>query len=66
MQLSPLSEFIHDLRQPLEVIETLAYYLELTSSDERVCAHLKKIQSMVLRANEILERTEDYPVSWGK
>ena len=66
MQFSPMSEFIHDLRQPLEVIETLAYYLEITSSDERLCAHLKKIQAMVLRANQILERTEVTPSLWVK
>ena len=61
MQLTPLSDFIHEVRQPLEVIETLAYYLEMTSSDDRVCAHLQKIQAMVLRANQILQKTEDSP-----
>ncbi len=50
-------ELVHELRQPLSVIESLAYYLELTSSDEKVCTHLERIQAMVLEANRILERT---------
>ena len=49
-------EVMHDLRQPLSVIESLAYYLELTSTDERVCSHLQKIQAMVLKTSQILER----------
>lgn len=44
----------HELRQPLSVIESLAYYLELTSKDEGACVHLQQIQSMVRRANCIL------------
>ena len=44
----------HELRQPLSVIESLAYYLELTSKDEGACVHLQQIQSMVRRANRIL------------
>ena len=63
MHLSTFSEFVHEVRQPLDVIETLAYYLEITSSDEHVCAHLKKIQAMVLRANQILDQTEGRPAS---
>ena len=66
MQFTPLSDLIHEVRQPLEVIETLAYYLEMTSSDDRVCAHLQKIQAMVLRANQILEKTETSPAFWHK
>ncbi len=66
MQLTPLSELIHEVRQPLEVIETLAYYLEMTSSDDQVCAHLQKIQAMVLRANQILQQGEDCPRLWDK
>lgn len=58
VQVSALSELIHEVRQPLEVIETLAYYLEMTSSDERVCAHLQKIQAMVLRAHQILQDSQ--------
>ena len=52
-----LSELVHDLRQPLGVIESLAYYLELTSTDEKVCAHLQRIQTMISEANSILERS---------
>lgn len=48
-------ELIHELRQPLSVVESLAYYLELTSSDERSAARLQKIQAMVCKINEILE-----------
>ena len=58
MELTPLSELIHEIRQPLEVIETLAYYLEMTSSDDGVCAHLQKIQAMVFRASQILRQSE--------
>lgn len=50
-----ISEFIHDLRQPLDVIESLAFYLEITSSDQCVRERLQKIQAMVVRANQILQ-----------
>jgi hypothetical protein len=49
-------EFVHEIRQPLGVIESLAYYLELTSQDETVSAHLQRIQQMVLQVHRILER----------
>ncbi|MGI8959373.1 MAG: hypothetical protein ACR2IV_06380 [Bryobacteraceae bacterium] len=52
-----LDEFVHELRQPLGVIESLAYYLELTSQDETVSAHLERIRLMVLQVHGILERT---------
>ena len=52
-----LDEFVHEIRQPLGVIESLAYYLELTSQDETVSAHLQRIQLMVLQVHRILERT---------
>ena len=48
-------DLAHDLRQPLSVIEALAYYLEITSGDEKVCAHLQRIRAMVSQANSILE-----------
>jgi hypothetical protein len=51
-----LDEFVHEIRQPLGVIESLAYYLELTSTDEKVNAHSRRIQLMVLQVNRILER----------
>jgi signal transduction histidine kinase len=49
-------EIIHELRQPLGVIDSLAYYLELTGTDERLYAHLEQIRAMVSQANRILER----------
>ena len=52
-----LDEFVHEIRQPLGVIESLAYYLELTSQDEKVSAHLERIQLMVSQVHRILERT---------
>jgi len=52
-----LDELIHDLRQPLSAIESLAYYLELTATEDRVCAHMQKIRDMLGKANAILERT---------
>lgn len=52
-----IDEIAHELRQPLSTIEALAYFLELTAQDERTCAHLQRIQAMVLQANRILERS---------
>jgi hypothetical protein len=49
-------EIIHDLRQPLGVIDSLAYYLELTAPDDKMCGHLEQIRAMVSQANGILER----------
>jgi signal transduction histidine kinase len=49
-------EIIHELRQPLGVIDSLAYYLELTAADEKIYAHLEQIRAMVSQANRILER----------
>ena len=50
-----IDELIHELRQPLDVIESLAFYLEITSSDQYVRERLQKIQAMVVRANQILQ-----------
>ena len=59
-------EIIHELRQPLGVIDSLAYYLELTSADEKICTHLEQIRAMVSQANCILERasgtTNEMPI----
>ncbi len=52
-----LHDLLHEIRQPLGVIESLAYYLELTASEERVRVHLQRIQAMVAQANRILERS---------
>ena len=51
-------EIIHELRQPLGVIDSLAYYLELTAADEKICRHLEQIRAMVSQANCILERAQ--------
>jgi signal transduction histidine kinase len=51
-----LKDFIHELRQPLGVIESLAYYLELTAPDRRNSIHLERIRAMVAETNYILER----------
>ena len=53
---SEMNELVHELRQPLEVIESLAFYLELVSEEQQVFEHLRTIRSMVGRANRILER----------
>jgi light-regulated signal transduction histidine kinase (bacteriophytochrome) len=52
-----IDELIHELRQPLDVIESLAFYLEITSSDQYVRERLQKIQAMVVRANQILQHS---------
>ena len=51
-----LEDFIHELRQPLGVIESLAYYLELTATDRRNSIQLERIRAMVAETNYILER----------
>jgi signal transduction histidine kinase len=51
-----LEDFIHELRQPLGVIDSLAYYLELTAADDKSSVHLERIRAMVAQANRILER----------
>jgi signal transduction histidine kinase len=51
-----LEELAHELRQPLGVIESLAYFLEITAEDEQLCGHLQRIQAMVVQANRILDR----------
>ncbi len=52
---SCITDLAHELRQPLSTIESLAYYLEITTDDDEVCYHLKQIRSMVGRASQILE-----------
>ena len=52
-----IHELIHELRQPLDVIESLAFYLEITSSDQYAREHLQKIQAMVARVNQILQHS---------
>jgi hypothetical protein len=50
------TDLLHELRQPLGVIDSLAYYLELTVTDEKSCPHLQRIRAMVAQASCILER----------
>jgi hypothetical protein len=50
------NDLLHELRQPLGVIDSLAYYLELTCADEKNFTHLRHIRAMVSQANRILER----------
>jgi signal transduction histidine kinase len=54
-----LDDLVHELRQPLSAIESLAYFLELTSNDESVRGHLQRIQAMVSRTHDILDRSLD-------
>jgi len=54
-----LNDLLHELRQPLGIIESLAYYLELTSTDEKIRINAQRIQAMVLQAHGILERAAD-------
>ena len=56
-----LFDLAHELRQPLGVIESLAYYLELVSVDDGASVHLRRIQAMVAQANAILERNCESP-----
>jgi hypothetical protein len=49
-----MQDFAHELRQPLSTIESLAYYLEMTESDEQVSRHLQRIRAMVYKAHQIL------------
>lgn len=52
-----LDDLVHDLRQPLSTIESLAYLLEITSLDDAVRGHLQRIQQMVSHAHGILDRS---------
>ena len=59
LQQSALDELVHELRQPLSVIESLAYFLEITSEDDKACRYLQQIQAMVLQTNQILSKYRD-------
>jgi signal transduction histidine kinase len=50
-----IEDLAHELRQPLSTIESLAYYLEITAADDRVCRQLQQIRRMVDRASRILD-----------
>ncbi len=51
-----IGELAHELRQPLSTIESLAYYLELTSESDHIRHQLERIRLMVDRANQILSQ----------
>lgn len=57
VDLAFLEELIHDIRQPLGAIDSLAYFLELTCIDDQACTQLERIRSMVAQANRILEQS---------
>jgi phosphoglycerate-specific signal transduction histidine kinase len=51
-----LGTVVHELRQPLSNIETIAYYLSmvLPRDDAKIQAHLARIRELVQESNEIL------------
>jgi light-regulated signal transduction histidine kinase (bacteriophytochrome) len=51
-----MHDLVHDLRQPLSIIESTAYYLEMMSSDAAFASHLQHIQKMVGETHRILEQ----------
>jgi signal transduction histidine kinase len=57
--LSSLEDLAHELRQPLGVIESIAYFLEITAESDRLRGHVQHIQAMVLQANRILEQASN-------
>jgi signal transduction histidine kinase len=63
---SPLQELAHELRQPLGTIESIAYYLQITSSDEKLNLQLGHIQALVNEASDILERCCSQSVSTSR
>jgi signal transduction histidine kinase len=56
---SRIGDLVHELRQPLSAIESMAYYLELTCADEKTCAHARQIQAIVQRAHRILSTASE-------
>lgn len=50
-----LDDFIHELRQPLGVIESLTYFIEISTTDESIAPRLQHIQSMLAKAHHILQ-----------
>jgi len=54
------NDIVHELRQPLGVIDSLAYYLELIATDDKSSGHLQRIRAMVAKTNSILERAVEH------
>jgi hypothetical protein len=60
-----LDELIHELRQPLGVIESLTYFIELTTTDDNIGPQLEHIQSMLTKVHQMLEdASERGVVEW--
>jgi hypothetical protein len=58
-----LDELIHEIRQPLGVIESLTYFIELTTTDEKIGPRLDHIQSMLAKVHHMLEDASERGVS---
>jgi signal transduction histidine kinase len=58
---STLQQLTHDLRQPLSVIESSAYYLEmiLSEDDTVVRTHLQRIREQVEMASRLLNECQE-------
>jgi signal transduction histidine kinase len=60
-----LDDLIHELRQPLGVIDSLAYFIELTTTDDNIVPRLEHIKSMLVKVNHMLEdATERGVAEW--
>jgi hypothetical protein len=58
-----LDELIHEIRQPLGVIESLTYFIELTTTDDKIRPRLEHIQSMLAKVHHMLENASEQGVS---
>lgn len=58
-----LDELIHELRQPLSVIESLTYFIELSTTDENISSRLEHIQSMLEKVHQMLEDASERGMS---
>ena len=58
VQADALATVVHDVRQPLSSIETIAFYLSmvLPPGDAKIQAQLVRIRELVQESNEILSR----------
>ena len=61
---------VHELRQPLSNIETIAYYLSMVvpKDDAKIQSHLARIRELVQESNEILSsrvREAGHPAKAG-
>ncbi len=58
VRVDAFSTFVHDLRQPLSSIETIAFYLSmvLPPDDAKIQEQLARIRELVQESNEILSR----------